>query len=110
MSLLIRVSLQAAERILVQAGGLNMNTWIVGNIPLGHFVRNYREPRIEKDKSQEIRGVKYFFMKGRIMAGQANLKDNERGLTDFQWLAKDEIQKTLRPRDWNAIKNILAER
>ncbi|KAI4206336.1 MAG: hypothetical protein LQ346_001161 [Caloplaca aetnensis] len=100
----------AAERILVQAGGLNMNTWIVGNIPLGHFVRNYREPRIEKDKSQEIRGVKYFFMKGRIMAGQANLKDNERGLTDFQWLAKDEIQKTLRPRDWNAIKNILAER
>lgn len=104
------MSLQAAERILVQAGGLNMNTWIVGNIPLGHFVRNYMKPTVEKDKSQEIRGVKYFFMKGRIMAGQANLKDNKKGLTDFQWLAKDELQKTLLPKDWNAIKNILAER
>ncbi|KAL8927532.1 MAG: hypothetical protein Q9208_002337 [Pyrenodesmia sp. 3 TL-2023] len=100
----------AAERILVQAGGLNMNTWIVGNIPLGHFVRNYMKPTVEKDKSQEIRGVKYFFMKGRIMAGQANLKDNKKGLTDFQWLAKDELQKTLLPKDWNGIKNILAER
>ncbi|KAL8720782.1 MAG: hypothetical protein Q9225_002415 [Loekoesia sp. 1 TL-2023] len=100
----------AAERILVQAGGLNMNTWIVGNIPLGHYIRNYSVPAKYKDKSQEIRGEKYFFMKGRIMAGQANLKDNKQGLTDFQWLAKDELQKTLLPRDWSAINNILAER
>lgn len=87
-----------------------MNTWIVGNIPLGHFVRNYVKPMVEKDKSQEIKGAKYFFMKGRIMAGQANLKDNKQGLTDFQWLAKDELQQILLPRDWNAVKNILAER
>ncbi|KAI4287180.1 MAG: hypothetical protein L6R35_003566, partial [Caloplaca aegaea] len=104
----------AAERILIQAGGLNMNTWIVGNIPLGHFVRNYLKPRVEKkeDTSQDqIRGTKYFFMKGRIMAGQANLKDNnKKGLTDFQWLAKDELQKILWPQDWSAVKNILAER
>ncbi|KAI4087418.1 MAG: hypothetical protein LQ344_006808 [Seirophora lacunosa] len=110
----------AAERILVQAGGLNMNTWIVGNIPLGHYVRNYQKPQVEKDTnnnnssnnntSREIKGTKYFFMKGRIMAGQANLKDNKKGLTDFQWLAKDEVQKILLPQDWSAVKNILAER
>ncbi|KAL9016504.1 MAG: hypothetical protein Q9185_006162 [Variospora sp. 1 TL-2023] len=103
----------AAERILIQAGGLNMNTWIVGNIPLGHFVRNYLKPRVEKDEDtspDQIRGTKYFFMKGRIMAGQANLKDNKKGLTDFQWLAKDELQKILWPQDWSAVKNILAER
>ncbi|KAL8902275.1 MAG: hypothetical protein Q9207_004793 [Kuettlingeria erythrocarpa] len=100
----------AAERILVQAGGLNMNTWIVGNIPLGHFVRNYLEARVGKDKSQLIKGSKTFFMKGRIMAGQANLKDNKKGLTDFQWLAKEEIQKTLLAKDWNGVRNILAER
>ncbi|KAI4151517.1 MAG: hypothetical protein L6R39_002004 [Caloplaca ligustica] len=100
----------AAERILIQAGGLNMNTWVVANIPLGHFVRKYTKPTVEKDKSQEIKGVKFFFMKGRIMAGQADLKDNKHGLTDFQWLAKDEIQKVLLPKDWNAVKNILAER
>ncbi|KAL8974059.1 MAG: hypothetical protein Q9197_001698 [Variospora fuerteventurae] len=103
----------AAERILIQAGGLNMNTWIVGNIPLGHFVRNYLKPRVEKEEDtspDQIRGTKYFFMKGRIMAGQANLKDNKKGLTDFQWLAKDELQKILWPQDWSAVKNILAER
>ncbi|KAI4142793.1 MAG: hypothetical protein LQ341_003112 [Variospora aurantia] len=108
----------AAERILIQAGGLNMNTWIVGNIPLGHYVRNYLKPRVvekeeEDNTSQDqIRGTKYFFMKGRIMAGQANLKDNnnKKGLTDFQWLAKDEVQKILWPQDWSAVKNILAER
>lgn len=87
-----------------------MNTWIVGNIPLGHFIRNYTRPSVEKDRSQEIRGVKYFFMKGRIMAGQTNLEGNKQGLTDFQWLTKDEIQKVLMPKDWSAIKNILAER
>ncbi|KAL8958209.1 MAG: hypothetical protein Q9193_004687, partial [Seirophora villosa] len=108
----------AAERILVQAGGLNMNTWIVGNIPLGHYVRNYQKPQVEKDNNKnnnnntarEIKGTKNFFMKGRIMAGQANLKDNKKGLTDFQWLAKDEVQKILLPQDWSAVKNILAER
>ncbi|KAL8943486.1 MAG: hypothetical protein Q9216_001021 [Gyalolechia sp. 2 TL-2023] len=100
----------AAERILVQTGGLNMNTWIVGNIPLGHYIRNYSLPATDKEKSIETRGEKYFFMKGRIMAGQANLKDNAHGLTDFQWLAKDELQNTLLPRDWSAVKNVLAER
>ncbi|KAL9028926.1 MAG: hypothetical protein Q9196_002772 [Gyalolechia fulgens] len=100
----------AAERILVQTGGLNMNTWIVGNIPLCHYVRNYSVPAKDKENSVEIRGEKYFFMKGRIMAGQANLKDNAQGLTDFQWLAKDELQKVLLSRDWSAIKNVLAER
>ncbi|KAL8707879.1 MAG: hypothetical protein Q9220_007163 [cf. Caloplaca sp. 1 TL-2023] len=101
----------AAERIIVHAGGVNMNTWVIGNIPLGHFVMNYGTSMIaEKDRPQDTRGEKFFFMKGRIMAGQANLKDNKLGLTDFQWLAKDEIQKALTPRNWNAIKNILAER
>ena len=101
---------QAAERIIVHAGGVNMNTWVVGNIPLGHFVLNYSKSKEDKEKSQEFRGEKFFFMKGRIMAGQANLENNKLGLTDFQWLAKDEIQKLLTPQDWNAVKNILAER
>ncbi|KAI4259285.1 MAG: hypothetical protein LQ352_000825 [Teloschistes flavicans] len=102
----------ATERIIVHAGGVNMNTWVVGNIPLGHFVLNYgtQEAKLVPQETQEIRGEKLFFMKGRIMAGQANLTDNKLGLTDFQWLAKDEIQTLLTPRDWNAVKLILAER
>lgn len=105
--------LQAAERVIVHAGGVNMNTWVIGNIPQGHFVLNYgtQDTKFMTQRvKQEIRGEKFFFMKGRIMAGQANLTDNKLGLTDFQWLAKDEIQKLLIPRDWNAVKLILAER
>ncbi|KAL8914491.1 MAG: hypothetical protein Q9171_000844 [Xanthocarpia ochracea] len=100
----------AAERIIVQAGGMNMNTWVVGNIPLGHYIHNYGTAAEFKDKSEDLKGEKFFFMKGRIMAGQANLVGNKLGLTDFQWLAKDEMQKTLAPRDWNAVKNILSGR
>ena len=44
------------------------------------------------------------------MAGQANLKDNKFGLKDFKWLAKEEIQKVLDAREWNAVKNCLYER
>ncbi|KAL8807804.1 MAG: hypothetical protein Q9182_000453 [Xanthomendoza sp. 2 TL-2023] len=101
----------AAERIIVQTGGVNMNTWVVGNIPLGYHVHNYdRVAAKTKDDPDSIHGEKTFFMKGRIMAGQANLTDNKLGLTDFQWLAKEEIQKTLTLRDYNAVKNVLAER
>ncbi|KAL8684254.1 MAG: hypothetical protein Q9224_006486 [Gallowayella concinna] len=103
----------AAERIIVQAGGVNMNTWVVGNIPLGHHIHNYgvtAENKKDDGPAAGMKGEKFFFMKGRIMAGQANLTDNKLGLADFQWLAKDEIQKILTPRDWNAVKHILAER
>ena len=87
-----------------------MNTWIVGNMPVGHHVYNYSQSEIDERRGAEVRGEKVFFMKARIMAGQANLKDNSYGLEKFQWLAKDEIQKAFHPRDWNAVKNILPER
>lgn len=87
-----------------------MNTWVVGNMPIGHQVYNYSQAITNKDSGTETRGEKIFFMKARMMAGQANLKDNIFGLEDFQWLDREEIQKALHPRDWNAVKNILPER
>ncbi|KAK3171055.1 hypothetical protein OEA41_003139 [Lepraria neglecta] len=99
-----------AERVIVQTGGVNMNTWVVGNMPIGHHVLNYPRAIVNKDKGTELRGEKIFFMKARILAGQANLKDNKFGTEDFQWLSKEEIQKAFHPRDWNAVKNILPER
>ena len=87
-----------------------MNTWVVGNMPIGHSVYNYSQPIINKDRGAEWLGEKIFFMKARMMAGQASLADNVFGLQDFQWLDKEEIQKILHPRDWNAVKNILPER
>jgi large subunit ribosomal protein L46 len=87
-----------------------MNTWIVGNHPVGHYNRRYREIIEDQEKGVKLLGQKTFFMKARIMAGQANLKGNELGFKDFKWLAKDELQKELNPHYWSSVKNMLAER
>ncbi|KAL9104968.1 MAG: hypothetical protein Q9163_000140 [Psora crenata] len=100
----------AAERIIVQSGGVNMNTWVVGNMPIGHQVFNYPQSKSNRDQAAETMGEKTFYMKARMMAGQANLTNNKLGLEDFQWLVKEEMQKALHPRDFAAVKNILADR
>lgn len=87
-----------------------MNTWVVGNMPIGHQVFNHSKPTLKEEQGIEIRGEKTFFMKARMMAGQANLKDNKYGLQDFQWLDREEIEKALTSRCWTAVKNILPER
>ena len=101
---------KAAERILVQTGGSNMNTWIVGNVPVGHHSVKYPQAKVDEEKKIEHLGEKTFFLKGRIMAGQANLKDNSLGVADFKWLAKQEIQKEVLPHYWNSVKNMLVDR
>lgn len=87
-----------------------MNTWVVGNVPIGH--RNHPSPRaIEAtEKKHEQPVEKTFFMKARIMAGQANITDNKLEVADFQWLAKEEIEKVVTPNYWSAVQNMLAER
>ncbi|KAK6422169.1 hypothetical protein LTR95_016708, partial [Oleoguttula sp. CCFEE 5521] len=47
---------QAAERIIVQAGGMNMNTWVVGNHPVGHFQFDFPNAKI-RDIPYEKPGV-----------------------------------------------------
>lgn len=102
---------QAAERVIVQSGGLNMNTWVVGNAPIGHYSFEYlkRRPSTERENVEEL-GEKVFFMKARIMAGQANLADNKLGIQDFKWLAKEEVQKVVNQKYWSSVQNMLADR
>jgi large subunit ribosomal protein L46 len=98
---------QAAERILVQTAGPNMNTWIVGHVPVGHHIA---KPRYLLDSSLEKPGEKTFFMKARIMAGQADLKDNLFGLSEFKWLTKEEVAKHVASRYYSWVKNMMADR
>ncbi|KAH7374357.1 50S ribosomal subunit L30 [Pyrenochaeta sp. MPI-SDFR-AT-0127] len=98
----------AAQRIISHTGGPNMNTWLVGHVPIGHHQHNYKEPQPSGLLSEQ--GAKTFFLKARIMAGQVNLKENKLGLQDFKWLAKDELEKEVDGRYWRSIKNMLAER
>jgi len=82
-----------------------MNTWIVGNQPVGHFKRSYQTDAIVTNA--KIIGEITFFMKGRIMAGQATLQLEAK---DFKWLTKDEIQPLVHPKYWKAIHDMLPER
>ena len=105
-----------------------MNTWIVGNHPVGHhthsFQRGFKSTLAanhlvptstrarggEEGVEREEHGEKVFFMKGRIMAGQADLAKNEYGDQEFRWLAKEEVQKAVTPGYWSSVRNMLAER
>ncbi|KAJ6446443.1 50S ribosomal subunit L30 [Purpureocillium lavendulum] len=98
---------EAAQRILDQAAGVNMNTWIVGRVPVAHLVT---EPALGADGSVQTKGQKTFFLKGRIMAGQADLKGNPFGYTDFKWLTREELQKELAPEYFRGVRNMMAER
>jgi large subunit ribosomal protein L46 len=99
----------AAQRIITQSGGVNMNTWLVGHVPIGHAQLDYASPQTTSTGLSE-QGSKTFFLKARIMAGQANLKDNKLGLQDFKWLHKDELKTAVDGDYWRQIKNMLAER
>lgn len=69
-------------------------------------------PQDEVESEQEGKSEsdldKTFFMKARIMAGQADTSSAAEA-EDFKWLAKDEIQKLFHPAYWSRVKNMLVE-
>lgn len=84
-----------------------MNTWIVGRVPVAHHVV---KPILRDDGSLQERGEKIFFLKGRIMAGQADLKDNNFGYVDFKWLVKEELAEVLAPEYYHSVRNTMPDR
>jgi large subunit ribosomal protein L46 len=90
-----------------------MNTWFVGNHPVGHHTRDLKAIEDTKQSKSEVEETaveeKTFFMKARIMAGQADIKSKESDIEDFKWLAKEEIEKTVSAGYWSKIKNMLVE-
>ncbi|KAF4498507.1 MRPL17-mitochondrial ribosomal, large subunit [Fusarium agapanthi] len=98
---------ESAKRVLERAAGVNMNTWIVSRVPVAHVVSR---PKTTADGVVEKKGEKTFFIKGRIMAGQADLKDNPFGYTEFKWLTREELEKEL-PKDyWKGVRNMMTDR
>ena len=87
-----------------------MNTWVVGNVPIGHYMQDYYQPTETHKEGLILLGQKTFFMKGRMMAGQADLHENKSGLKDFRWLSKEEIQKLVSPKYWSMTEDMLTER
>ncbi|RMJ12462.1 hypothetical protein CDV36_007869 [Fusarium kuroshium] len=98
---------ESAKRVLDQAAGVNMNTWVVGRVPVAHVVT---KPTLKADGSVEKNGQKTFFLKGRIMAGQADLEGNPFGYTDFKWLTREELEAELSPEYFKGVRNMMADR
>lgn len=84
-----------------------MNTWMVGRVPVAHVVRH---PVHKADGAVEARGQKTFFIKGRIMAGQADIAKNPFGYTDFKWLTREELEKEVSPEYFKGVRNMMADR
>lgn len=85
-----------------------MNTWVVGRVPIGHHV--LQPFKSKDDAAKTSNGQKTFFLKARIMAGQANLKDNTLGLEDFKWLTKEELSSVFGNKYYSSVKNFLHDR
>nr|POE79677.1 54s ribosomal protein l17, mitochondrial [Quercus suber] len=121
---------QAAERLLVQSCGINMNTWVVASHPIGWFMRLNKSRtsadvlpkgivsqipanalvRTSRAEEREEFGEKVFFMKARIMAGQADLSASPFGYQEFRWLIKEEIADLVPTDYWRHAKNMLVAR
>ena len=84
-----------------------MNTWVVGNAPIGHYVFTFTGKHA---KTPADLGEKVFFMKARMMAGQPDLSKNVFGDQEMKWLAKEEIEKVVGTNYWSSIRNMLVER
>lgn len=84
-----------------------MNTWIVGHVPISHHVI---KPWYSPEGALTRPGEKIFFMKGRIMAGQAEIKDNLFGVQDFRWLTKEELGEVVGNRYFSDVRGALGDR
>ncbi|KAI5465708.1 39S mitochondrial ribosomal protein L46-domain-containing protein [Mariannaea sp. PMI_226] len=98
---------ESAKRTLDEAAGVNMNTWVVGRVPVAHVVT---QPVLKADGTVDKKGDKTFFIKGRIMAGQADLKGNRFGYSDFKWLTREELEKEFSPAYFKGVRNMMADR
>ena len=96
-------------RALFDSCGVNMNIWQAGNAPIAFHTEKFTDAQ-KKDQKDDKIGRKLFFMKARILAGQANVKNNVLGAKDFKWLAKEEVEKIVAKDYWESIKHILATR
>jgi large subunit ribosomal protein L46 len=76
-------------------------------VPVAHVVTH---PALAADGTVQAKGSKTFFLKARIMAGQADLKGNPFGYSDFKWLTREELEKELTPEYFQGVRNMLTNR
>lgn len=92
---------ESTSRILSTLAGRNMNTWTVGQVPVGHISYQFAEP------DMGYHGNKVYFLRSRIFAGQCKLQEQS-GIENFGWFTREEIEQKVDPAFWKSISSMLA--
>lgn len=87
---------QAAERVLEETCGTNLQTKFLGNAPVGFY--KYRYP-ISANCQQSI-GMKIFFFKAQLLSGNVS----KEVCSNFQWLSQQELASNILQGDY--LRNI----
>lgn len=87
---------QAAERVLLETCGTNMQTKFLGNAPVGFY--KYRYPK-SANRQQSI-GMKIFFFKAQLLSGNVS----KEVCSNFQWLSQQELASNILQEDY--LRNI----
>lgn len=76
--------------------GDKMDIWMVSNLPVGLY------------KSAKAADEKTYFLRGHVLAGNAELAKSKDGeVEEFQWLTKEEIEKLVESNYWSNVEDLL---
>ncbi|GAC97725.1 likely mitochondrial ribosomal protein MRPL17p [Pseudozyma hubeiensis SY62] len=76
--------------------GSKMDIWMVSNLPVGLY------------KPADAAAEKTYFLRGHVLAGNAELSDSKSGqVEEFQWLTKEEIEKLMESNYWSNVEDLL---
>lgn len=96
---------QAAFRELTEECGEDIDVWLVGRAPIGHYV--YAYPPEHTKKHPQYKGSRVYFMKGHIFAGQ--VKPDQKEIVDFAWVTKEEMKEYVSKDYYEAVKDMLSD-
>lgn len=87
---------QAAERVLLETCGTNMQTKFLGNAPVGFYKYRYPKSAI----CQQSIGMKIFFFKAQLLSGNVS----KEVCSNFQWLSQQELASNILQEDY--LRNV----
>ncbi|KAJ3023235.1 54S ribosomal protein L17 mitochondrial [Thoreauomyces humboldtii] len=82
---------EAADRSLRKEVGGELETWVVGNTPVGHLFAD---------------GQKVFYMKAHILSGK--ITPDGKIADDYAWATKEELKEYLAPEQYFTLSRMLA--
>jgi len=94
-----------AERELKEECGALMNTFFIGNAPLGCY--QYPIPRELQKNYGQAEKTRVFFYKARYLRGPVRLNNAE--VTDHLWVTKSELKDYLDPEYYTYMKEVLMD-